>query len=251
MKNMLIIAITILLAVLIGIIMIKGVQIGTLELLSIEQIRAKSYELKQKEEKANDINLIQYKNAIEKLQASKEELETAKTDYLNMASTSTEEEIREASHTQIYSMEFLWGNVGNHATANNINLKMDVTQAEGSEHSVLEFLVTGEYDDIRKFIYSLENDKDLGFRIQNFKMIDFKINENNKDEQYQEKLVQASFEVRNVGIKEENVTTQVEIPSIKNSDKSEENQTEDSEKTNSENKSNDASSNQNTNTNQE
>ena len=215
MKNILMITITILLAVIVGIVMIKGIAIGNIQVLSIEQIKQKNSELKDKSLEANNLNLIEYKEVLEKLQTAQKQLQSNKSDYLDIASTSTDDEIKEANQTQVYAMEFLWSKVGNHATENGVNLRMDVTETDVPEKKTLEFLAIGNYIAIRDFVYSLENDKDLNFRIQNFKLIDFKINANNKDEKYKEDLLQASFAVDNIEIKEENVTTKVETSDSK------------------------------------
>lgn len=236
MKNLLLMAITILLAVLIGIIMVKGINIANIELFSIQQIKEKNEYLKQKETEANSLNLSQYKATMQNLEKAQKELKSNKNDYLDIASTSTEEEIKEANQTQVYAMEYLWGKIGNYATENGIQLKMDVTESQNSSKSTLEFSAIGYYKSISDFIYEIEKDSDLNFRVQNFKLIDFKIDPNNKDEEYKESLLQASFTIDNVEIKKENVTTQVQIETEEDKkDKANENNTN-AENTETENK---------------
>lgn len=234
MKNIVLIIITILLAVLIGIIMIDGKQILAVEFSSIAQIREKNDMLKQKATEVSNLNQGQYQATIEKLQSAQEELKSNKSDYLDIASTSTEEEIKEANQTQVYSMEYLWSKIGNYATENGIQLKMNVTESENSDKSTLDFLAIGYYESIRDFILAIEQDANLGFRIQNFKLIDLQVDENNKDEVYKESYLQASFIIDNIAIKEEKITTKVEVN--KNDEKeSSENKETSTEKESSEN----------------
>lgn len=211
MKNVLLMVTTILLAVFTVFIMVKGINIANVELLSINQIRESYSSLNDKSTDASNLNSTQYKVAAQKLSDAQKELESNKKDYLEIASQSTEEEIKEASQSQVYTMEYIWSKIGNYATEEGVQLKMDVVETENSDKSTLEFSAIGYYQSISNFVYNIEQDKNFNFRIQNFKIIDFKIDEKDKDEEYKESLLQASFIIDGVEIKKENVTTQVEI----------------------------------------
>lgn len=211
MKNVLLMVTTILLAVFTVFIMVKGINIANVELISINQIRESYSSLNDKSTDASNLNSTQYKVAAQKLSDAQKELESNKKDYLEIASQSTEEEIKEASQSQVYTMEYIWSKIGNYATEEGVQLKMDVVETENSDKSTLEFSTIGYYKSISNFVYNIEQDKNFNFRIQNFKIIDFKVDEKDKDEEYKESLLQASFIIDGVEIKKENVTTQVEI----------------------------------------
>lgn len=231
MKNVLLMITTILLAVLTVIIMVKGINIANVELLSINQIKESYSSLNDKSTDASNLNSTQYKVAAQKLSDAQKELESNKKDYLEIASQSTEEEIKEASQSQVYTMEYIWSKIGNYATEEGVQLKMDVVETENSDKSTLEFSTIGYYKSISNFVYNIEQDKNFNFRIQNFKIIDFKVDEKDKDEEYKESLLQASFIIDGVEIKKENVTTQVEIEEETKEEKdTEENKDSDKEK---------------------
>lgn len=79
-------------------------------------------------------------------------------------------------------MNFLGGNTGS-AQAKNLN-----------------FTLNGSYIAITNFIYAIENDSELGFRVENFKILPGGENGGNATG------LQATFIVRNIEIKTENTT---------------------------------------------
>ena len=72
--------------------------------------------------------------------------------------------------TEEYKIEFLWTKLGNYARANEVEIKIDVTSAQMSGRYNLSFTVSGNYTDVTQFIYDIENDSKLGFKIEDFKM---------------------------------------------------------------------------------
>lgn len=200
MKNILMSIFTLLLAMLIVVIMVKGMNIGNLEVLSIAQIKEKNDELNKQIEDLNTLNNITYKKSLSDLDDATKKLATTKSAYLDIASVSSDEEIKEANQDRSYSMEYLWSQIGNHATSKGVNLKMTVNSTGTSNKNKLTFDVKGSYIAIRDFIYSLEDDDDLNFRIENFKITTGTSDEN----------LNCTFTVNNIGIKEEKTSTDVQ-----------------------------------------
>ena len=76
------------------------------------------------------------------------------------------------TRTKTYTIEYLWSQVGNHATKEGVVTKMELTSSNLSEtgYKNLNFTVTGNYLAITNFISDLENDTSLDFTIDNFDM---------------------------------------------------------------------------------
>ena len=69
-------------------------------------------------------------------------------------------------------MEKIWVAMGNHAKAQGVDLKMDVTLNNSvSKTYDLKFTVTGGYIQIVDFLYDVERDSTLVFKIENFKLV--------------------------------------------------------------------------------
>ena len=195
MKNILITIISILLTVLIIICMAKGSTIGKVQILSIPEIKTASLKLDSEIENLNNLKNVTYKKKLDDLEASIKNLTTAKQKYLDLASISTDTEIQQANQEQTYAMEFLWDKVGTYATREGIKLTWNVVSTGVNNKYSLNFTVTGSYIGIINYIYSLENDSELAFRIENFKIVSAGAD------------VTATFTVSNIAIKEESITT--------------------------------------------
>ena len=113
-------------------------------------------------------------------------------------------------------MEYLWSKLGGYATKQGVNLKLEV-QTSDENNDTLKFTVKGSYVGIINYLTAIEDDGDLGFRIEQFKISSVD----------SEALLTASFNVSNVRIKEETVTTPVTV--------GEDNSTSETENTNSNN----------------
>ena len=195
MKDILITVISILLTVVIIICMVKGLTVGSFRILSISNIKQESLNLDNEVDELNNLKNVTYKKKIDDLQTATKDLTTAKQKYLDLASVSSDEEIQEANLEQTYAMEFLWNKVGSYATKEGVILKWDVSSTGVNNKYTLNFTTTGSYVGVISYIYALENDSDLAFRIENFKMTASGEN------------VTATFTVNNVEIKAETISS--------------------------------------------
>ena len=109
---------------------------------------------------------------------------------------SSDEEIKQANQIQTYSMEFLWNKVGKYATDQGLTLKWEAKPTGASNKYNLSFSVTGGYIPIINYISNLENDSELLFTIENFKMTSSS-----------DTVVSAEFTVSNIGIKQESISS--------------------------------------------
>lgn len=195
MKDILITVISILLTVVIIICMVKGLTVGSFRILSISNIKQESLNLDNEVDELNNLKNVTYKKKIDDLQTATKYLTTAKQKYLDLASVSSDEEIQEANLEQTCAMEFLWNKVGSYATKEGVTLKWDVSSTGVNNKYTLNFTTTGSYVGVISYIYALENDSDLAFRIENFKMTASGEN------------VTATFTVNNVAIKAETISS--------------------------------------------
>ena len=194
MKNILITIITVLITVFVAICMIRGFSIGNFKIPSFSQIAASSKQLDADIEKLNDLKNTTYKKKVSDLETSTKSLASSKQKYLDLASVSTEKEIKEATVTQKYAMEYLWSKLGGYATKEGVNAKIVVETSGVEEKNTINFTIEGTYIGIINYVSAIEDDSDLGFRIENFKITG------------STEILTATFKVSNVGIKAETVT---------------------------------------------
>ena len=100
------------------------------------------------------------------LKTSSETLQETKKQYEQKAIVLSENKYYK--QTDRYKHEFVLVKVGNYAEENNVDIRMIVTESATSGLYDLNFTITGKYADVASFIYDIENDSSLGFKIENF-----------------------------------------------------------------------------------
>lgn len=198
MRKILMIIIIVLLLGLGYVAVMNGVQIGNFQVLSVKGLEEESQNLKMKIEELNNLIDIEYPNRRRELEQAGKGLKDAKDEYLQYTNLSTDEEILAAMQQKSYAIEFLWTKIGTHARKEGINLKFEIASSGTGANNVndLKFTVDGSYIAVTNFIYAIENDTELNFRIENFKLLP-----------YQNEILQGTFTVRNIAI-EGNTSTQ-------------------------------------------
>ena len=189
MRKLLISILLILLVVMTVLCVKNGINIGPLHVLGVTQIQDANGELTRKIAEAKNTN-DNYANKLTEIKELITDLGDARNEYLQTINVSTESEIREATQTKNYTIEYLWSQVGNHATQEGVNIKMDVVSGVDENTKNLNFTVSGNYLAITNFITELENDSSLQFTIDEFAMTQN----------------QCTFVVRDVFIKHEKTT---------------------------------------------
>lgn len=205
MRKVLISILLILLIVLAYFAIFQGISIGTFKVLSTGEIIELNDNLTVK---ITDVNKKIKTDLKQKRDELKENINTLldnKESYYNLANVSTESEITEASTEEVYNIEYLWVRVGRHARAEGVNMRMDVLAGNGGEASVknLNFTAVGKYMAIMDFVSSLEDDSELGFRIEDFYMVPATDGTN----------LQATFSVTGIRVKTESTTASVNTTS--------------------------------------
>ena len=190
MRKLLISILLILLIVMTVLCIKNGITIGPLHVLGITQIQDANGELTKKIAEAKSTN-DNYANKLTEIKNVIKDLGTARQEYLQTINVSTESEIREATQTKNYTIEYLWSKVGNHATQEGVTINFEIVSGVDENINNLQFTVSGNYLAITNFITALENDSTLQFTIDEFSMT----------------KNQCTFVVRDVFIKKETTTS--------------------------------------------
>ncbi len=207
MKKLLILILIALLVALTMFVGIKGVTIGSIEILGIKGIQEKNSELDEKIQQAGKLAEKTYSQAVSEVEVNAKKLKEEKQNYEDMTTISTDGEVQASNQIEKYEIEALWVKLGKHATSEGVVMKMDVKPGSSGAQGVynLNFTATGGYVQIEEFISSIENDSTLGFKIEEFKMVP-----SGND-------LQATFVCKDIPIKEVSaLTTQTEPQSTSN-----------------------------------
>lgn len=205
MRKILIIIVIILLIVFGYTAIVKGIQIGKFHISSIMEIDEQSKVLEGKTEELNSLIDIEYPKKMANLYDAGNKMNTAKDQYLYETNLSTDEQIQNALQVESYDIERLYVKLGVHARTEGVNLQFVLNQSASgtTDTKDLNFTVDGTYIGITNFIYAIEDDEELKFRIYNFKLIP-----------YQNDILRGSFIVRDVRITSnslnQDLTTQVQ-----------------------------------------
>lgn len=191
MRKILLLIVIILIFVLGCMALVNGIEIGNFQVLSIKEIKEGNQNLKAKIQEINTLIDVEYPKKMNELKIANNQRKTAKDEYLEYTNISSDEDILNARTEKNYTIEFLWTKLGTHAREKGINLTFEiVTNATGADSvNDISFTVNGSYIAITEFIYAIENDTDLNFRIYNFKLLP-----------YENEILQGTFMVRNVAI---------------------------------------------------
>ena len=170
MKKVLISILIVLIVILTFFVVFKNINIGEWKSKNINDIKNLNYELEQKINNAKQLNNQDYPNEVNKLDDSMEKLKIVKKKYQNkMEYVSGNVDLGGVS-IKNYKIERLWIALENYAKNENVELKLEVVDAASKGLYDLNITVAGEYIGITDFIYDIEKDDTLGFKIINFKL---------------------------------------------------------------------------------
>lgn len=170
MRKLLIGILIIVLLVLAGYMLIDRVNIGSLEILGIEAIVEKNDKLDQKILEATRLATVTYQEKLNTLNSANKKLQQEKQLYENYVTA--DNGTGAISQIQSYEVEYLWTKIGNYAKREGVVLKMDVAVNNAVLKTYdLNFTVAGTYVGITEFIYDIDNDSSLLFKVENFKLL--------------------------------------------------------------------------------
>lgn len=253
MKKLLILILIALLSVLSVYAFVEGITIGKMEIPGIKGLDTKSKQLDTKIQEAGRLAEKEYVLAYDTITADTKKLKEEKKNYEDMTAISNESEIQSANQIEKYENESLMVKLGNHATKQGAELKIDYELGSAQGVYNLRFTAIGSYISVLDFISAIENDSTLGFKIENFSMnpsvVEEKTNKDTNKEVVQK--VEASFVCKGIAIEnvnaiipeetetdEENETNTASDTNKTNSTKNTTNNTNNTSKTNSTSKTN-------------
>ena len=207
LRKIILIIVTILIFVLAVLIITKGFKIGNLQIRGIVGIVEKNNEIDQKNADLAKASSITYNGKVLTLEQAGKTLQNKKEEYQNEAMLVTASGgTGYLSTTEKYEIEFLWTKLGNYAGDEGVDIKIDVTNSSITGKYDLNFTVTGSYVGVTDFIYDIENDSKLGFKIEDFEMQAASTSSKDKDgnttetESSSSGTVQATFSCKQINI---------------------------------------------------
>lgn len=172
MRKLLLGLISILLFCLAVYMMYNGISFQSFEINSIPAIQEENANLESKIEKAKKLKETDYPAKVKALESSYKKLITEKESYEQILALGVDENGETINKLQEYEIEKIWVTMGNYANKQGVDLKMDVTSNNSiSKTYDLKFTVTGGYIQIIDFLYDIERDSTLVFKLENFKMV--------------------------------------------------------------------------------
>jgi len=192
MRKILIALLLVALLVLFGGIVYSGVTIGNVSLgYSIPQIINKNAELDKSIAQLSTEIETNYELAKVNLDASFKKLQAEKQNYQSTIAYTTDEELKNANKMEQYKLDYLWTNLGIYATNNGVIMKADLSHGTSGikDQYNISFTAIGQYLALSEFVYAIEKDPELGFRIDEFSLVP-----------YSEDTLQATFLIKNVTI---------------------------------------------------
>ena len=202
MRKILFSIIIVLLAVGTYFLLVEGLSIGNLHVYSISGIQELGDSLNNKIDQATELTTVTYKSENQSLNDALESLQSKREEYENKLATSNQEEIEKAETTKKLEIQYVWAIIGNYATSNGLkltlNLKNTSTGLTGQKD--LDFILEGTYNGIKNFLYNLEDDENLGFKIEDFSLVPIVQASNNGDSGSTATILQAKFSVKGINV---------------------------------------------------
>lgn len=154
----------------------KNVSIANWTSKSISNVKEISKQLDSTIDVAVEKREQEYPQAIEKIEEAIKLYKTTKEKYDNkMKNVSGDIEIGTVEIKR-YKIETLWIALENYAKEKNIELLLNVVEDTSAQNTYnLEIAVVGEYNNITDFIYAIEKDDELSFKIEKFEMHQYRV----------------------------------------------------------------------------
>lgn len=168
MRKILFIILIVLLAVGAGIIIANGFELGNFQVWGVKEIIAQNETIDKKNSELSNLVSVSYPNTLQELETSSQTLTSTKKDYEDKAILVSNNKYY--MQTEKYEIEYLWTKLGNYAKDNNVQIKIDIVNSSTEKLYDLKFTIAGTYAGVTDFIYAVEGDSKLGFKIEDFHM---------------------------------------------------------------------------------
>ena len=181
MKKLLISLVIVLVLALTVVTVVKGINIGNFIILGINGIKEENTNLETKIGEATKLASTTYTQELATLNSNLKDMKTQKQKYEDMISTTTQSEMQTAIQEQVYTIDKIWSKIGTYATDEGLAAVFELTsgtripakrnnQEADYQYYNINFTVQGGYINIALYMSDIENDSELGFRFENFKM---------------------------------------------------------------------------------
>lgn len=172
MRKLVLYLVTILLLALSALIVLRGVILGPIIINSFKEISDANNELDELIDEAVDQKEVKYTEALNQQQTAYKTLMSEKASYQQLLDLGVDENGIPLSKIQEYEIEKIWITLGNYAEKQCVDLRMDITVNNSVAKTYdLNFTVVGEYIQIADFLYDIQRDNTLVFKIENFKLV--------------------------------------------------------------------------------
>lgn len=149
--------------------MVNG--ISKLNIKGIKGLNEENNKVEQKISDLSNVISVTFVNSESNLKRTANTLQESKTEYENQSALSNSQNPSYASQLETYDIDYLWTKLGNYAKDENVVIKIELVSGGTSKNLYnLNFTANGGYVNITDFIYDIENDSKLGFKIDEFKM---------------------------------------------------------------------------------
>lgn len=152
-----------------GFVIYRGTNIGKFEVWGVKQINEENDAIDAANADLGTLVNVSYPDAVTKLTNSGETMEETKREYEEQVAIASSS--RSYLQTEKYKPEFLWTKIGNYGKDFKVTPKMQISSGSTNEVYNVTISAVGKYANIASFIYAIENDSRLGFKIEDFKMV--------------------------------------------------------------------------------
>jgi hypothetical protein len=170
---------------------VQGIQIGDIRIDSIKEIGENSEKLDAKVQEINSLIDSQYPSKRDELTRASKEEQSQKEEYLDEINLSSNEELEEILEIRNFDIERIWAVVGNHAIDQGVNITLSETKSSTTGARNLHFIVKGTYVAQTNFLYAIEDDPELNYRIYNYKLVPSDVSE-----EVELNIIKATFAIK-------------------------------------------------------
>lgn len=170
MKKLLMSIIGIILLIALVISVVKGMHIGNFRILSINQVKEKSQELDNKIAETNTEINQNYANAVNQMNTAVKRLKTVKNEYQSKIEYLSENPELGITQIEKYKIEYLWGIIGNYAKDDGLKVDLNIEETSIQDTYNINFTLNGSYIGITNFLYHIENDDELNYKVTGFNL---------------------------------------------------------------------------------
>ncbi len=204
MRKILIAILIILLLALAFTVVFNGMHIQIVDVLSYGELGEKNKELDEAIKEATRLTGITFKESQDNLTSTAKKLTSKKEEYQDKVAYSSEEEVRRATEIKTYQIDYLFSHIGNYAENKfGLDLKLDAMPTSATGVYDINFTVKGRFALISDFIRAIENDDELNFVIEKFKILPGE----NEEESKNAEILRATFTVSQIRLDVDNSIT--------------------------------------------